>query len=71
MFHGSMVAMVTPMAEDGSVDYAALANLVEFHIDNSTDAIVLVTNPLSTNPGSLFLTRHNLFWHLFLSIVFH
>ena len=42
MFHGSMVAMVTPMAEDGSVDYAALANLVEFHIDNSTDAIVAV-----------------------------
>ena len=42
MFHGSMVAMVTPMAEDGSLDFTALANLVEFHIDNGTDAIVAV-----------------------------
>jgi len=42
MFHGSMVAMVTPMTDDGSVDFKALANLVEFHIDNKTDAIVAV-----------------------------
>lgn len=42
MFQGSMVAMVTPMAEDGSLDFNALVNLVEFHIDNGTDAIVAV-----------------------------
>ncbi|MCB1815122.1 MAG: dihydrodipicolinate synthase family protein, partial [Candidatus Competibacteraceae bacterium] len=42
MFHGSMVAMVTPMTDDGSVDFEALANLVEFHIDNNTDAIIAV-----------------------------
>ncbi|MFO1351602.1 MAG: 4-hydroxy-tetrahydrodipicolinate synthase [Gammaproteobacteria bacterium] len=42
MFHGSMVAIVTPMAADGSLDFKALANLVEFHIDNGTDAIVAV-----------------------------
>ncbi|MEN8168961.1 MAG: 4-hydroxy-tetrahydrodipicolinate synthase [Pseudomonadota bacterium] len=40
MFHGSMVALVTPMQEDGSVDFDSLAQLVEFHVENSTDAIV-------------------------------
>jgi 4-hydroxy-tetrahydrodipicolinate synthase len=35
-----MVALVTPMREDGSVDFASLANLVEFHIENNTTAIV-------------------------------
>ncbi|WP_455203837.1 4-hydroxy-tetrahydrodipicolinate synthase [Kaarinaea lacus] len=42
MFHGSMVALVTPMHEDGSLDFEALDRLVEFHIDNQTDAIVAV-----------------------------
>jgi 4-hydroxy-tetrahydrodipicolinate synthase len=42
MFQGSIVAMVTPMSRDGDVDEAALADLVEFHVDNGTDAIVAV-----------------------------
>jgi 4-hydroxy-tetrahydrodipicolinate synthase len=42
MFRGSMVALVTPMQVDGSVDYKSLANLVEFHIENNTSAIVSV-----------------------------
>lgn len=42
MFHGSIVALITPMAEDGSLDFAALARLVEFHVDHGTDAIVAV-----------------------------
>jgi len=42
MFQGSIVAMVTPMNPDGDVDEAALADLVEFHVDNGTDAIVAV-----------------------------
>jgi 4-hydroxy-tetrahydrodipicolinate synthase len=42
MFHGSMVALVTPMLEDGSIDMDGLAKLVEFHVDNGTDAIVSV-----------------------------
>jgi 4-hydroxy-tetrahydrodipicolinate synthase len=42
MFHGSMVALVTPMHEDGSLDWAALARLVDFHVENGTDAIVSV-----------------------------
>lgn len=42
MFQGSMVALATPMHEDGSLDEAALATLVEFHVENQTDAIVAV-----------------------------
>lgn len=42
MFQGSMVALVTPMHPDGSVDFDALRRLVDFHIDNQTDAIVAV-----------------------------
>lgn len=40
MFRGSMVALVTPMFVDGSLDYESLARLVEFHIENGTSAIV-------------------------------
>lgn len=35
-----MVALVTPMQDDGSIDYESLAKLVEFHIENDTSAIV-------------------------------
>ena len=39
---GSMVALVTPMHEDGSVDYDALRALVDWHIAEGTDCIVAV-----------------------------
>lgn len=42
MFQGSIVALVTPMAPDGAVDFASLRELVEFHIDEGTDGIVAV-----------------------------
>lgn len=42
MFQGSMVALVTPMLPDGELDEQALADLVEFHVENGTDAIVAV-----------------------------
>ena len=42
MFRGSMVALVTPMKADGSVDQESLRALVEWHIDQGTDAIVAV-----------------------------
>jgi len=42
MFHGSMVALVTPMFEDGSIDEKSLAGLVEWHIEQGTQAIVAV-----------------------------
>jgi len=37
-----MVALVTPMADDGAIDEAGLEALVEFHIEQGTDAIVAV-----------------------------
>lgn len=40
MFQGSMVALVTPMQADGSLDWEALDQLVEFHVEAGTDAIV-------------------------------
>jgi 4-hydroxy-tetrahydrodipicolinate synthase len=35
-----MVALITPMNENGSVDFVSLQQLVNFHIDNGTDAII-------------------------------
>ena len=42
MFQGSMVALVTPMQEDGTVDEGSLQRLVEFHVENRSDALVSV-----------------------------
>lgn len=42
MFRGSMVALVTPMSIDGTVDAKALSELIEFQVDSGTDAIVPV-----------------------------
>lgn len=42
MFKGSMVALVTPMKADGSLDWDGLQKLVEWHIEQGTHAIVAV-----------------------------
>jgi len=42
MFQGSMVALITPMHTDGSIDWAALDALVDWHVEQGTDAIVAV-----------------------------
>ena len=39
---GSIVALVTPMHEDGSVDYDTLRALVDWHVAEGTDCIVAV-----------------------------
>lgn len=39
---GSIVALVTPMLPDGSVDYPALRKLVDWHIEQGTDCIGVV-----------------------------
>lgn len=39
---GSIVALVTPMHEDGSVDYDALRRLIDWHIAEGTDCIGVV-----------------------------
>lgn len=42
MIQGSIVALVTPMDESGAVDKESLKKLLEFHIEQGTDAIVAV-----------------------------
>ena len=42
MMTGSMVAIATPMHEDGSLDYKALRSLLDWHVNEGTDAIVIV-----------------------------
>ncbi|MGI9135080.1 MAG: 4-hydroxy-tetrahydrodipicolinate synthase [Rhodoferax sp.] len=39
---GSIVALITPMHDDGSVDYAALRKLIDWHIAEGTDCIGVV-----------------------------
>ena len=39
---GSIVALITPMHEDGSVDYPALRKLIDWHIAEGTDCIGVV-----------------------------
>ncbi|MCC5886383.1 MAG: 4-hydroxy-tetrahydrodipicolinate synthase [Gammaproteobacteria bacterium] len=42
MFTGSIVALVTPMTATGSIDWDALARLIEWHVEEGTDGIVPV-----------------------------
>ena len=42
MIQGSIVAIVTPMHEDGSLDYPRLKSLIDFHVREGTDGIVIV-----------------------------
>ncbi len=52
IFEGSGVALITPFHADGSVNYDKLKELVEFHIKNETDAIIVAgtTGEASTLP---------------------
>jgi 4-hydroxy-tetrahydrodipicolinate synthase len=42
MLSGSLVAIVTPMQAGGGLDLAALARLIDFHVENGTAGIVIV-----------------------------
>jgi 4-hydroxy-tetrahydrodipicolinate synthase len=41
MLHGSIVALVTPMTQDGAIDFDALHHLVDWHLTSGTDGIVV------------------------------
>lgn len=41
LFTGSGVAIVTPFNEDRSVNYAQFETLIQFHLDNGTDALIV------------------------------
>ncbi len=53
MFYGSIVALVTPMDLSGDVDYLALKKLVQWHLSQDTDGLVI----LGTTGESVTLTR--------------
>lgn len=42
MFKGSLVAIVTPMLEDGALDLDRFCALIDFHIEQKTDGIIVV-----------------------------
>ena len=42
MIKGSIVAIVTPMTDDGGLDLPSLSRLLEWHIEQGTDAVVSV-----------------------------
>ena len=57
LFEGSMVALITPMSADGSVDYKALSRLLEWHVESGTHAIVSVG---TTGESSTLMVQEHL-----------
>jgi 4-hydroxy-tetrahydrodipicolinate synthase len=57
MFHGSIVALLTPMRENGDIDYSCLRGLVDWHIAQSTDAILILGT--TGEPATLKIEEHN------------
>jgi 4-hydroxy-tetrahydrodipicolinate synthase len=41
MFNGSIVALVTPFSEQGEIDFSALCTLVDFHLGQGTNGLVI------------------------------
>lgn len=48
MIKGSMVALITPFHEDGSVNYEKIRELIEWHIEEQTDGIVVLGTTAET-----------------------
>lgn len=44
MLKGSIVALVTPFHEDGTVNFEKLGELLDWQIENSTDGILIFRN---------------------------
>jgi 4-hydroxy-tetrahydrodipicolinate synthase len=61
MFSGSLVAIVTPMTADGALDWAAWDRLLDFHVREGTDGIVVAgttgESPVLANAEVEELTR--------------
>lgn len=47
-FSGSFVALITPMSETGEVDFDTLSKLVEWHIENGTNGLVILGTTAET-----------------------
>ena len=53
MVSGSIVAIVTPMHEDGRIDTERFRSLIDWHIKEGTDGIVVVNDAYNANPDSV------------------
>lgn len=42
LFRGTATAMITPFAKDGSVDFDSFGKMIDFQIENGTDALVIL-----------------------------
>ena len=42
MIQGSIVALVTPMLDNGDIDFDSLSGLIEFHVEQGSDALVIM-----------------------------
>ncbi len=47
---GSIVALITPFHEDGSVNFEKLRELVDWHVDQKTDGFLFWVRPVSRVP---------------------
>lgn len=64
MFHGSIVALATPMQSQGGIDFAALEQLLEWHIAEYTQGIVIAgttgESPTLTEQEYKTLVKHTI-----------
>lgn len=56
MITGSIVALATPMMPNGDIDWPALRHLVNFHLENGTDAIVAAGT--TGEPSTMTVEEH-------------
>ena len=63
IFKGAGVAIVTPMYEDGKVNYDKLEELLEFQIANSTDAIIICGTTGESSTDSQQHRCHYYLWN--------
>ena len=48
MIRGSIVALITPFHEDGSVNYDKIRELIHWHIEEGTDGICILGTTAET-----------------------
>ena len=41
-FNGTATAMITPFAKDGGIDFDSFGKMIDYQIENGTDALVIL-----------------------------
>ena len=57
IFTGAGVAIITPMLQDGSVDFEGLKKLIDFQVDNGTDAIIICGTQIPSKGHCCYISR--------------